>query len=199
MDADEWDRFFARRELVLARHPNPIIVELLSPLPAGRALELGAGEGRNALFLARRGWHVTAVDFSKLALQRTARLAGEEGLQIECVLGDIRELDVPARGFDLVLQAYVQPDSGDRSGVLAAAAQAVAPGGHLLAVGLDTTDPNATPEQDDWRWTPERLRGAFPGIDLLRCERVTRETQTDEGTYRAIDSVAWGRRPVSAP
>lgn len=199
MEADEWDRFFGRRELVLARHPNPIIVELLSGLPAGRALELGVGEGRNALWLARRGWHVTAVDFSQIALERTRRLAEAEGLPIDCVPADIRAFEVPARGFDLVLQAYVQPDAHERAGVLAAAAEAVAPGGRLLMVGLDVTDPAATPEQDGWRWTPERLAGAFPGIELERCERVTRETQTDRGPVRSVDSVAWGRRRVSAP
>lgn len=183
---------------MLAREPNPIIIELLSPLPAGRALELGAGEGRNALWLARHGWQVTALDFSRIALDRARGLAEAQGLALQFVLADARELAPPEPGYDLVLMAYMQPAAAERRAVFAAAAAAVAPGGRLLVVGLDTTDPNARPEDDGWRYTPDRLAAAFPGIELERCERVTRETQTALGPQLAIDSLAWGRRACPA-
>lgn len=197
MDADDWDRFFARRERVLARDPNPIVTELLAPLAPGTAIELGAGEGRNALWLARRGWRVTALDFSGIALERTRRQADAEGLRINCVLGDAREVSVHEGRFDLVLIAYMQPAAAQRRAMFAGAAGAVAPGGHLLVVGLDVSDPAAQPQDDDWRLTPERLADAFPGIELTRCERVTREQRGAHGTQQAIDSVAWGRRPAT--
>lgn len=83
--------------------------------------------------------------------------------------------------------------------MLAAAASAVAPGGRLLVLGLGLSDHMGTggpgPER---RYTPERISGAFPGIELARCERVTRQVETDDGPREAVDVLAWGWRPHGA-
>lgn len=197
MDAEGWDRRYAEKEWLLSLEPNQVVVELVSPLKPGRALELGAGEGRHAVWLARQGWRVTAVDFSRVGLDKARRRAREYGVELECVLADVRELCPTPRGYDLVLLAYMHPQPPEREAIFAAVAEAVAPGGHLLVVGLDLTDPRADRGGADrtWRYTPSRLSGAFPGIELARCERVTREVETDDGTEEAIDTLAWGYRP----
>lgn len=196
MDAEGWDRRYAEREWLLSREPTPVVVELVSPLEPGRALELGAGEGRHAVWLARQGWQVTAVDFSRVGLEKARRRAEEHGVELECVLADVRDLRPTPGGYELVLLAYLHPPVPEREAIFAAVAEAVAPAGHLLVVGLDLTDPRADRRADrEWRYTPARLSGAFPGIELVRCERVTRRVEADDGPREAIDTLAWGYRP----
>jgi SAM-dependent methyltransferase len=197
MDAAGWDRRYADSERAFSSEPNPLLVELASPLAAGRALDLAAGAGRNAVWLAGRGWRVTAVDFSRVGLERAASRAGDLGLELDCIHADLYDYRPPAGAFDLVLIAYMHPQTARRAAVFAAAAGAVAPGGDLLVIGFDVTDPHlgGGPADPERRFSPTRLSGAFPGIELERCERVTRERQTAEGPQRAVDTFAWGRRP----
>ena len=198
MDAADWDGRWADSNRALSSEPNPLLVELASPLVAGRALDLAAGAGRNALWLAQRGWRVTAVDFSRVGLEHATSRATELGLELEdCVHADLYGYSPPTGVFDLVLIAYMHPQTDKRAAVFAAAAEAVAPGGHLLVTGFDVTDPHegGGPADPDRRFSPKRLSGAFPGIELERCERVTREHQTPEGLRTAVDTFAWGRRP----
>lgn len=185
---------FAAKQRLFSPDPNEVVVELVGPLRAGHALDLGAGEGRHAVWLAQQGWHVTAVDFSAVALDRIRRRATTAGVEIDCVLADADagDLRAPANGYDLVLIAYMHPRPGVREATFAAVAEAVAPGGRLLVVGLDRADSNAGP-RDDWRYSPGLLADAFPGVALERCESVTRD-ETRHGAGVAVDTLAWGRR-----
>ena len=76
MDADAWDQRYAASELVWSQEPNQFVAAELADLPPGTAVDLAGGEGRNAIWLASRGWSATAVDFSQVALDKGARLAG---------------------------------------------------------------------------------------------------------------------------
>ena len=87
MDAEAWDERYADSELVWSVEPNQFVAAECADLPPGRALDLAAGEGRNSIWLARRGWDVTAVDFSQAGLDKGRRLAGE--LEIEWVCADV--------------------------------------------------------------------------------------------------------------
>ena len=78
MDSTAWNQRYKDSELVWSAAPNIWVKQLTQDLPAGKALDIAAGEGRNALWLASRGWHVTAVDFSTVALQRARSLAEEQ-------------------------------------------------------------------------------------------------------------------------
>jgi SAM-dependent methyltransferase len=197
MDAAGWDRRYADSARAFSSEPIPLLAELASPLVAGRALDLAAGAGRNALWLARRGWRVTAVDFSRVGLEHAATRAGELGLQLDTVNADLYEYRPPAAAFDLVLISYMHPQTARRPAVFAAAAEAIAPGGRLLVIGFDVTDPceGRGPSDPERRFSVSRLSGAFPGIELERCETVTRERQTAEGPRRAVEAFAWGWRP----
>ena len=114
MDAEGWDRRYAEKEWLLSLDPNQVVVELVSPLEPGRALELGAGEGRHAVWLARQGWRVTAVDFSRVGLDKAQRRARECGGELDCVVADVRELRPTPGGYDLVLLAYMHPRPPER-------------------------------------------------------------------------------------
>src|ERR1700712_1041252 len=98
MDAQTWDERYAAAGLVWSATPNQFVAAELAALPPGRALDLACGEGRNALWLADRGWQVTAVDFSRVALDKgralAARQAGSGPPQLDWVLGDALTCDI---------------------------------------------------------------------------------------------------------
>ena len=202
MDAARWDERYAAKESVFSEVPTPVLVELVSSLHPGRALDLGAGEGRHAVWLARRGWRVTAVDFSRVALDKLARRAEAESLDVRPVVADVRDYRPEPAGFELVLIAYLHPEPLERARIFSRAARAVASGGHLLAVGRDLADLHRDgdrgPPDPERRFTPQRLAGAFPGIELDRYESVTREVATEERPPRLVDTLAWRTRPGGA-
>ncbi len=106
----DWDRRYATTELVWTASPNRFVVEELAGLKPGLALDLGTGDGRNAVWLAEQGWRVTAVDFSPVALAKTARLAEARRVAVDWVTGDLRDYRQPAAAFELVLVAYLHCD-----------------------------------------------------------------------------------------
>ena len=112
MDAEAWDERYAASELVWSREPNQFVASELADLPPGVAVDLAAGEGRNAIWLASRGWSATAVDFSQVALDKGARLA--EDLDVTWVCADATTWQAP-RPVDLVVMAYFQVPADDLS------------------------------------------------------------------------------------
>ncbi len=115
MDAAGWDERYAASELVWSAEPNRFVAEVCADLAPGRALDLAAGEGRNAIWLAQRGWTVTATDFSAVGLDKGRRLADHAGVaeRIAWVAADATTTDWPAE-FDLVVVAYLQLVEAER-------------------------------------------------------------------------------------
>ncbi len=103
-------------------------------------MDVGAGEGRNAVWLASRGWQVTAVDFSAVGLDKGRRLAEDRGVAVDWVRADVRDYQPEPGSFQLVLIAYLQLREAELDGVLRRAVTALAPGGVLLVVGHDVTN-----------------------------------------------------------
>ncbi|MDQ6750124.1 MAG: class I SAM-dependent methyltransferase [Actinomycetota bacterium] len=199
LDADGWDLRYAARDRVFSVEPTPVVKELVSPLAPGRALDLAAGEGRHAVWLAQRGWRVTAVDFSRVGLDKAAVRAQELGVKLECVQANLYDHRPALDSFELVLIAYMHPEPDQRAAVFGHAARALAPGGHLLVVGRDVADLSAGygPSDPDRRFTVDRLAAAVPAsLELERCEQVIRERREPEGPRALIDTVAWARRPA---
>src|SRR5215469_15049772 len=103
-----WNQRYAETELLWSAGPNRFVEEELADLPPGRALDLGAGEGRNAIWLAERGWQVTAVDFSAAGLAKAARLAGRRGVTgVRWVEADLRGYQPGPAAYALVRVPYV--------------------------------------------------------------------------------------------
>ncbi|MEH1098812.1 class I SAM-dependent methyltransferase [Micromonospora sp. CPCC 205561] len=140
-DVDEetarfWEEHYGRRERVWSGRPNPVLVDVATPLPAGTVLDLGCGEGGDAIWLAGRGWRVTAVDVAETALARAAEEASAAGVasRIEFHRHDLTRTFPPGE-FDLVSAQFLQsPLEFPRGELLRSAARAVAPGGRLLVV-----------------------------------------------------------------
>ncbi len=193
--AEEWDRRYASSPRVFRAEPDESLVELASPLPPASAVDLGAGEGRNSLWLARRGWNVVAVDASVVALNRLSDAAEIEGLSITTAADDLvsylAEARVAGTHFDLVVVAYVHPDASGRAELLSAAAHSLSAGGHLFVVGHHVSSLGVTGPPDPARlYTEDDLRG-IPGLDVLRLEQRRGKSDVSEpGT----DVVLWARR-----
>ena len=117
--------------------PNPTLVLGTAGLLPGTALELAAGSGTNAVWLARQGWRTTAVDWSPVGLANGHAKAEAAGVEVEWLERDLFAWSPPGRSFDLVVIVYLHLPPDERGPVYAAAAAAVAPRGRLLVVGHD--------------------------------------------------------------
>jgi len=137
MDQGYWDGRYSAQDRLWSGAPNGALVAEAADLPPGQALDLGCGEGGDAVWLAERGWLVTAVDVSRVALERAAAAAGDK--KICWTHGDITVSPPPAGAFDLVSALYF-PLPIAVPGALRSLLAAVAPGGTLLFVGHDLRD-----------------------------------------------------------
>lgn len=210
MDSRTWDERYAGSELVWTSEPNRFLVaETGGPpagpgetggLPAGRALDLACGEGRNAVWLAQRGWTVTGVDFSAAGLAKAQRLAESRGVRAEWVHADLVEYRPAVRAFELVIVFYLQVAPRTRSPVLAAAADAVAAGGMFLLVAHDSSniaEGHGGPQDPAVLYTAEDVVADLGGSELTveRAERVPRPVATPQGEGIALDALVRARRP----
>jgi SAM-dependent methyltransferase len=141
-DETYWEERYRASTAVWSGGPNRQLVAEAADLPPGTALDAGSGEGGDALWLAARGWQVTAVDFAATALERGAQAAAAAGLadRIEWLRADLRSWTPPPAGYDLVSAQFFHLPPDERAAVFATLAAAVGPGGTLLVVGHDVSD-----------------------------------------------------------
>ncbi|MCR8572571.1 class I SAM-dependent methyltransferase [Streptomyces sp. Isolate_219] len=161
-----WDGVHAARPAAGGPQPNARLTETGTGLPPGDALDLGCGDGGDALWLARLGWQVTAVDISAVAVERLAALVRSHGLgeRVTTVRADLHT-SFPPGGFDLVCAHYLHtPFDLDRATVLRSAAHALRPGGRLLVVDHGSAAPWSWNQEPDIRYPSPREVAA--GIDL---------------------------------
>jgi len=203
MDREGWDARYAARDLLWGEEPNLFLTREFAAVPAcGKALDVACGEGRNALWLASRGWKVTAVDYSRVALGRARRLAAARGAEVDWIEADATAFVPSAAVFRLVVIAYLQVPAAERRLVFGHAAAALAPGGTLFLIGharRNLTDGVGGPGDPGVLWEPSEIRDELTtyGFAVLRAEHVTRPVETEEGVKHAIDAVirAQRRRP----
>jgi SAM-dependent methyltransferase len=198
VDQRQWDERYASTELVWTAEANRFVVEELAGLAAGRALDLGTGEGRNAIWLAERGWQVTAVDFSAIGLAKAAELAAGRGVTgIRWVEADLRGYQPGPAVYDLVLLAYIHLPPDEFGALLQMAASALAPGGTLLVVGHDVDNialGHGGPQDPRILHRVPDVVAALPGLAIQRAEQARRPVLTDDGERTAIDTVVRAQR-----
>lgn len=189
----EWNARYAGTERLFSSVPNQLLVELTKGLAPGSAVDLGAGEGRNSLWLASQGWDVTAVDLSDVALERLSSYAEQGNLSVTTKVSDIESYLGQGYQFDLVVMAYIHVMPEDRKRMLEAASEAVAPGGHLFVVGhhLDSLGKGG-PSQPERLYTEDIFLDSLPGLELLLAER--RQNSSSDLDLPLIDALAWARR-----
>jgi SAM-dependent methyltransferase len=193
--AEDWDERYAVGQQWSAE-PNGLVAELLADLPPGDAVDLAAGEGRHALWLAGRGWRVTAVDFSDVGLARGRAQRGAD--RVRWVTADALAWDAPPVSLDLVLVAYLQLPVTDIVGLLLRAIGWLRPGGRLLVLGHDVENIASGvggPQEPGILYSVERLAPVAAVLEVDRFQLVRRETPA--GT--ALDTLLWGRTSAGEP
>jgi 2-polyprenyl-3-methyl-5-hydroxy-6-metoxy-1,4-benzoquinol methylase len=198
-EQSSWDERYAGEARTWSGHPNAILVTEASGLVPGRAVDLGCGEGGDAIWLAERGWQVTAIDFSEAGLRKAAAHAAERGVadRIEFRHADLRAWSAEGEQWDLVTSCFLHLLD---SGMVAATremATAVAPGGTLLVAGHHPDD-----EHTGLRWsmpgvmfTAEELVPALdPELFDVRAEARSRVENRNDVTHTVTDAVLVARR-----
>ena len=130
----QWDERYSGMEQLWSGQPNGVLVSETRELRPGRVLDVGCGEGADALWLAGQGWEVTALDVSRVALERAAREAAERGVLVTWLHSGLVEAALPPASFDLVSAQYPALLRTDDNAAERALLDAVVPGGVLLVV-----------------------------------------------------------------
>src|SRR3954471_22286715 len=189
MDARGWDERYAAAELVWSTTPNQFVARELADLEPGLALDVAAGEGRNAIWLADHGWRVTALDYSLVGLDkgRSLQERHEHGrdLRIDWVHGDALEIEPGPTLYDLVLLAYLQLAEPERRTAVRRAFGTLCEGGTFLLVAHDSTnltEGTGGPQDASVLYTAEEVLGDLDGerFEVLYADRVPRTVRPDD-------------------
>jgi len=188
MDANDWDRRYAEAALVWSAGPNRFVESELADLSPGRAIDVAAGEGRNSIWLAERGWDVTAVDFSQAGLDKGRELQarhGGSGLRIDWVRADAVEDDLGRGLYDLAVVAYLQLPADRRRAAVRRTFGSLKDGGTLFVVAHDSTnltEGTGGPQEPAVLYTAEDVLADLDGerFEVVRAERVVREVPPPE-------------------
>jgi len=168
MDAAFWDDEY-RRDPESVNVPDRLLADLVTDLPPGRALDLGCGDGRNALMLARRGWSLLGIDFSPTAVALAQAAAQVQGLDARFAVADVSIWE-PSESFDLVYSTYALPPREAREAFLAMADEALRPGGTLIIIEWDRAMAPVWGIAADELVSPQELVDLLPGLVVLRAE-----------------------------
>ncbi|MER5866491.1 class I SAM-dependent methyltransferase [Kitasatospora sp. NPDC002040] len=197
-----WDERYGQSDRIWSGEPNAALVRETAGLTPGTVLELGSGEGGDAIWLARQGWRVTASDVSRVALARAAEHAGAEGVGdlIDWQQHDLA-VSFPAGTYDLVTASFLYSPEMPRAEILRTAATAVAPGGTLLIIGHGPwPDWHQGPRPDIDLPTPQQVLAdlALPAWQVLTCEEYERTQKGPDGEPAVrIDNTLKLRRPAA--
>ena len=206
MDASGWDERYAGAELVWSAAPNVWVRELCSPLAPGRALDVAAGEGRNALWLVEQGWTVTAADFSSVAVSRVRELAADRldeaaRPRLEAVVADATQ-PAPGTAYDLVLFSYLHLERAEWDRAVAAGVAATAVGGLVLVVAharRNLSEGVGGPQDARILLDPEDVLASVAPLPVS-VELAQLRARDVEGEPRpALDTVVLLRRTSPAP
>lgn len=180
-----WDTRYAGESFMYGTAPNDFLREQVGVLPAGgRVLCLAEGEGRNAVFLAGRGFQVTGVDGSKVGLDKAQRLAGERGVKLETIVADLRDFDLGTARWDAIVSIWCHVPPDLRAALHPRIAAALAPGGVFL---LEHYHPRQLeyrtggPPDAKLLVTRSELEGDFTGLTVLHAFEGEREIHEGSG------------------
>jgi ubiquinone/menaquinone biosynthesis C-methylase UbiE len=201
--AADWDekwrgRLDEHRHAELTGRPSRFLVSAVEGSEPGRALDLACGAGRHAVWLAERGWQVTAVDFSETALAEARRLAAARNVAVEWIAADVLAWEPPAHAFELVLLLYLQVPGHELRAALRRAARALAPGGRLVVVGHHSDNlehGHGGPSSAAVLYTEADIEARLEGLEIERAERVRRPVESADAERHAIDAVVVAAAP----
>ena len=186
--AELWNEIWSGSDHNRAGHDG-LLVECAGDLEPGLALDLGCGLGGNAVWLAARGWRVTAVDFSHVAIGKARALASDCGVEVEFLISDAATYR-PSGSYDLIMAFYIQLAPRQRARMLAYAATALAPGGRVLFINHDQSGPPPgwTQEELETLTTPSEVATELPGLRIKRAEVLEEASHQVGHAPRSVES-----------
>ncbi len=190
MSSAFWDQRYSNDDLVYGREPNEFLAQMRDRLPSkGRALDIGAGEGRNALFLASCGLDVLAVDQSEVGMQKAQRLARERGLKLRTQAVDLQDFDAEHGSFDVVSSIFVHLPATLRAAVHARVGAWLKPGGLFVleAYGPDQIERSTGGPKDPLLLTPlDVILGELEEFEIEHQAALVRNVS--EGQFHTGDA-----------
>ncbi len=181
----KWDERYAEPGFAYGTAPNEFLAQNVGRLPAGGdVLSLAEGEGRNAVFLAQRGFRVTAVDGSAVGMEKARQLAAQSGVKIETIVSDLAAFDLGENRWAGIVSIWCHVPSALRARLHPAIVAALRPGGVLL---LESYTPKQLeyktggPPTAELLTTRAELEHNLRGLEFVSCEEKTREVH--EGRY----------------
>jgi len=192
VDAEAWNERYRAADRLWSTTPNVFVAERLADREPGVGLDLASGEGRNAVWLAERGWDMTAVDFSAVALERGRALSD----RVEFIEADVFSWE-PERSFDLVLIAYLQVEAEPLAELVARARQWLNPGGELFLIGHDISNLDegvGGPQVPDLLWDLDLMLEWLGELQVVEGGIVLRPVEVDGDVQHARDVMIRARR-----
>lgn len=187
MHADGWNARFATPGFFYGTAPNAFLAEVAGHYlpPGAEVVELGSGEGRNAVWLARQGYRVTAVDYAGAGLAKTVRLAEEAGVPVEVIRADVVGW-TPERTWDAVVMTFLHLPPAQRPALYALVRRILRPGGYLLAEWFHPAQrlegyTSGGPPDPAWMVTADELRRHFAPEGIRLLEDATPELNEGPG------------------
>ena len=182
---EAWNERYASRGMVWGSDPNRFLAEYATGLTPRRILDLGCGQGRNAVWLATQGHRVTGVDLSPVAIKQARKLAADRTVEVAFEVANVVEdWAPPAAAFDLVVLSYLQLPPHDRRVAHAKATQAVAPKGTIWLIAHHSdniTEGVGGPQYPDVLFDEQALAADFGDLEILRNEKVYRDVEGEDG------------------
>jgi SAM-dependent methyltransferase len=202
VDSNTWDQKYSTEEFIYTKVENRFVVEFCKDLDGTnkRAIDLAGGEGRNSVWLAKRGWQVENIDFSQVALDKYLQFAKEEGVEENCLAtcADGLYFIPTLTPVDLAVIAYMQIPEKDLQVSIRRLSEHVAPGGNLVGVwhSRDNLEggfggPSDRPSVASIR---EALQGT--GLEIEVLENRDGQIQTREGLKPSVTLVLLAKRPL---
>jgi SAM-dependent methyltransferase len=175
-----WDERYQQEALVYGEDPNDFLVQRVGELRPGNCLCLAEGQGRNAVWLAERGFPVTAVDQSAVGMKKAKELAAKRAVDLSTEVADLAQYDLGRESWDNIVSIFGHLPSGLRRDVHRRVIAALRPGGIFLLDQLQTSGVGGPPDPD-MLLTVDKLREELPDLEPLLSREIVR--QVNEGDY----------------
>lgn len=184
-----WDNRYKKDQYAYGKLPNRFFREELDKIPAGQILMPADGEGRNGVYAAKSGWQVTSFDLSAEGRSKALQLAKEEGVLLQYLVGDLRDLDLPAGAFDAAGLIYAHFAAGRKSALHRKIDACLKPGGQIIFEAFSkkhlpyiAANPKVGGPRDiDMLFSSEEIRADFPNYHIILLEET--EVDLEEGPH----------------
>ncbi|MBD3286498.1 methyltransferase domain-containing protein [candidate division WOR-3 bacterium] len=169
--------------------PDEVLVKEVEGIKPGTVIDIGSGEGANAVYLARKGWQVTAFDYAAEGIKTVEKMAASKNVELKTIVGDILDYQFK-ESYDLVLVAHLHLGPDERPLMLANTAKALAPGGTLIFIGVEPYEGMDASYKDQFAPTDEiaGIIGKIAGIKIEKAETIHRVISYPGGSEE-VDSI----------